>query len=156
MTGTPRRCQPIIAGASRPPANPGHRRAAHSDHARDGQDRRYFGRQGGQELDSPRTAHGVVGVDPQPPISAPAALTWQPGRIHQLAKMKLIDLIALYQSMLPNETGEYEQIAQMAAGGWTKDQVITAIRNLEAPYEEVGGWKRAMQIIGAYQQLTDA
>jgi len=88
----------------------------------------------------------VVGIGPQHPISAPAPLTWQPGRIHQLAKMKLINLIALYQSMLPNQAGEHDQVAQMAAGGWTRDQVITAIRNLEAPYEEVGGWKRAMQI----------
>ena len=98
----------------------------------------------------------VVGIDPQHPISAPAPLTWPPGRIHQLAKMKLIDLIALYQSMLPARPGEHDQVAQMAAGGWTRDQVITAIRNLEAPYEEVGGWKRAMQIIGACQRRADA
>ena len=65
-----------------------------------------------------------------------------------MAKMKLMDLIALYQSMLPNKTG-HEQVAQTAAGSWTKDEVITAIRNLEAPYEEVGGWRRAMQIIGS-------
>jgi hypothetical protein len=77
--------------------------------------------------------------------SVRAALPWQPGRIHQLAKMRLTDLIALYQSILPDGT---DQVAQTAAGGWTKDQVITAIRNLEAPYEEVGGWKRAMEIIG--------
>jgi hypothetical protein len=93
------------------------------------------------------TGRGVVGIGPQPPISPPAVLTWQPGRIHQLAKMRLIDLIALYQSMLPDTTGEHDQVAQTAAGGWTKDQVITAIRNLEAPYEQVGGWKRAMEII---------
>ena len=99
---------------------------------------------------------GVAGIDPQHPVSAPAPLTWQPGRIHQLAKMKLIDLIALYQSMLPNQAGEHDQVAQMAAGGWTRDQVITAIRNLEASYEEVGGWKRAMQIIGACQRRADA
>ncbi len=90
----------------------------------------------------------VVGMGSQHPISAPAPVTWQPGRIHQLAKMKLIDLIALYQSILPNQAAEHHQAAQMAAGGWTRDQVITAIGNLEAPYEEVGGWKRAMQIIG--------
>jgi hypothetical protein len=95
----------------------------------------------------------VTSIDRQTPVSAPVALAWQRGHIHQLAKMKLIDLIALYQSMLPNGAGEFDQVAQMAAGGWTKDQVITAIRNLEAPYEEVGGWRRAMQIIGAYQQL---
>jgi hypothetical protein len=47
----------------------------------------------------------------------------------------------------------HEQVAQTAAGGWTRDQVITAIRNLEAPYEEVGGWQRAMQILGASQRL---
>ena len=104
---------------------------------------------------------GLAGIDPQHPISAPAPLTWRPGRIHQLAKMKLIDLIALYQSMLhqsmlPNQAGEHDQLAQMAAGGWTRDQVVTAIRNLEAPYEEVGGWKRAMQIIGACQRRSDA
>jgi hypothetical protein len=98
----------------------------------------------------------VVGIGPQHPLSAPAPVTWQPGRIHQLAKMKLIDLIALYQSMLPNQAGEHDQVAQMAAGGWTRDQVITAIRNLEAPYEEVGGWKRAMQIIGACQRWANA
>ena len=99
---------------------------------------------------------GVAGIDPQHPVSAPAPLTWQPGRIHQLAKMKLIDLIALYQSMLPNQASEHDQVAQMAAGGWTRDQVITAIRNLETPYEDVGGWKRAMQIIGACQRRADA
>ncbi len=76
-------------------------------------------------------------------------LAWQPGRIHQLAKMKLMDLIALYLSMLPNGAAERDQVARTAAGGWTRDQVITAIRNLEAPYEEVGGWPRAMQLIGA-------
>jgi hypothetical protein len=98
----------------------------------------------------------VVGIGPQHPLSAPAPVTWQPGRIHQLAKMKLIDLIALYQSMLPNQAGENDQVAQMAAGGWTRDQVITAIRNLEAPYEEVGGWKCAMQLIGACPRRADA
>lgn len=102
-----------------------------------------------------RRRPGVAGIGPQHPISAPAPLTWQPGRIHQLAKMKLIDLIAVYQSMLPTQAGEHGQVAQMAAGGWTRDQVITAIRNLEAPYEEVGGWKRAMQIIGACQRRAD-
>jgi hypothetical protein len=76
------------------------------------------------------------------------APTWQPGRIHQLAKMKLMDLIALYLSMLP-DGAEHQQAARMAAGGWTRDQVITAIRDLEAPYEEVGGWQRAMKIIGS-------
>ena len=103
-----------------------------------------------------RRPPGEAGTGPQHPISAPAPLTWRPGRIHQLAKMKLIDLIALYQSMLPNQAGEHDQVAQMAAGGWTRDQVITAIRNLEAPYEEVGGWKRAMQIIGTCQRRSDA
>jgi hypothetical protein len=98
----------------------------------------------------------VVRIGPQHPISAPVPLTWQPRRIHQLAKMRLIDLIALYQSMLPSQAGEHDHAAQMAAGGWTRDQVITAIRNLEAPYEEVGGWKRAMQIIGACQRRADA
>jgi hypothetical protein len=98
----------------------------------------------------------VVGIGPQHPISALVPLTWQQERIHQLAKMKLIDLIALYQSMLPTQAGEHDHAAQMAAGGWTRDQVITAIRNLEAPYEEVGGWKRAMQIIGACQRRADA
>lgn len=102
-----------------------------------------------------RRRPGVAGIGPQHPISAPAPLTWQPGRIHQLAKMKLIGLIAVYQSMLPTQAGEHGQVAQMAAGGWTRDQVITAIRNLEAPYEEVGGWKRAMQIIGACQRRAD-
>jgi hypothetical protein len=93
-----------------------------------------------------RAGRVVLGVALQSSISAPA---WQPGRIHQLAKMRLVDLIALYQSMLPNETGAHDQVAQTAAGGWTKDQVITAIRSLEAPYEDVGGWQRAMEIIGA-------
>jgi hypothetical protein len=78
---------------------------------------------------------------------------WQPGRIHQLAKMKLMDLIALYLSMLP-DGAEHEQVARVAAGGWTRDQVITAIRNLEAPYEKVGGWQRAMKIIGACERPT--
>ena len=103
-----------------------------------------------------RPAAGPGHRPPQSAISAPVALAWRPGRIHQLAKMRLIALIALYQSMLPNETGDNAQVAQIAAGGWTKDQVITAIRNLEAPYEEVGGWKPAMQIIGARQRLPDA
>jgi hypothetical protein len=98
----------------------------------------------------------AVGISPPYPISAPVPFTWQPGRIHQLAKLKLIDLIALYQSMLPTQPGEHDQTAQMAAGGWTRDQVITAIRNLEAPYEEVGGWQRAMQIIGPCQRRADA
>jgi hypothetical protein len=91
----------------------------------------------------------MLGIALQPSISASASLVWQPGRIHQLAKMRLIDLIALYQSMLPGKGGEHDQAAQTAAGGWTKDQVITAIRNLEAPYEDVGGWQRAMKIIAA-------
>lgn len=59
----------------------------------------------------------------------------------------LTSFVGRAAAMLPNETG-HEQVAQTAAGSWTKDEVITAIRNLEAPYEEVGGWRRAMQIIG--------
>jgi hypothetical protein len=90
----------------------------------------------------------VLGIGLRPSITAAATLAWEPGRIHQLAKMRLIDLIALYQSMLQSQTGEHDRVALATAGGWTKDQVITAIRNLEAPYEEVGGWKRAMEIIG--------
>lgn len=88
--------------------------------------------------------------------TVPAVLAWQPGRIHQLARMRLIDLIALYQSMLPGKTGEHDHAARTAVGGWTKDQVITAIRDLEAPYEAVGGWKRAMEIIGAEAADGDA
>jgi hypothetical protein len=152
MTGTRRGRQLALTGASRQAAGPGHRPTAYRDHSQGGVGRRHGGHHDGQELDSPRTSSGVVSTELQTPISAPAALSWQPGRIHQLAKMKLIDLIALYQSMLPNETGGHDQVAQMAAGGWTKDEVITAIRNLEAPYQEAGGWKRAMQIIGAGQR----
>jgi hypothetical protein len=33
---------------------------------------------------------------------------------------------------------KHVQVAQAAADTWTKDQVITAIRNLEAPYDQVG------------------
>ena len=87
----------------------------------------------------------MVSLDPRGPIPP----TWQRGRIHELARTRLIDLIALYQSMLPDGAAEHDQVARSAAGGWTKDQVITAIRNLEAPYDEVGGWARAMLIIGA-------
>jgi hypothetical protein len=126
MTETPREFRP--AEVSRRAAVPGHRRTAYPGHVRGG---------------------GLVSLDPRVP--APAALTWQRGRIHQLAKMKLIDLIALYQSMLPDGVGEHDQVARTAPGGWTKDQVITAIRNLEAPYDEVGGWARAMRIIGAWE-----
>jgi hypothetical protein len=128
MTETPREFRP--AEVSRRAAVPGHRRTAYPDHARGG---------------------GMVSLDPRAPVPAAAALTWQRGRIHQLAKMKLIDLIALYQSMLPDGVGEHDQVARTAPGGWTKDQVITAIRNLEAPYDEVGGWARAMRIIGAWE-----
>jgi hypothetical protein len=91
----------------------------------------------------------VLGIAFQPSSSASAGLAWQPGRIHQLARMRLTDLIVLYQSMLMGNGGAYDQAAQMVAGGWTKDQVITAIRNLEASYDEVGGWQCAMEIIGA-------
>jgi hypothetical protein len=95
-----------------------------------------------------RTGRMALGIGLRPYILAAVTPAWQPGRIHQLAKMRLIDLIALYQSMLQSKTGEHDQVARATAGGWTKDQVITAIRNLEAPYEEVGGWKRAMEVIG--------
>jgi hypothetical protein len=67
----------------------------------------------------------VVGGDP--------AAARPPGRVHQLAKMRLIDLIALYQSMLPVTTAEHGQVARTAPDTWTKDQVVTAIRQLEAP-----------------------
>lgn len=93
-----------------------------------------------------RTGRMALGIGVRP--SAAVTLAWQPGRIHQLAKMRLINLIALYQSMLQSKTGEHDQVARATVGGWTRDQVITAIRNLEAPYEEVGGWKRAMVVIG--------
>jgi hypothetical protein len=95
-----------------------------------------------------RTGRMALGIGLRPSSPAAVTLAWQPGRIHQLAKMRLIDLIALYQSMLQSKTGEHDQVARATAGGWTKDQVITAIRNLEAPYEEVGGWKHAMVVIG--------
>ena len=124
MTDTPRKFRPALTGASRLASGPGRRRTAHPDHVRGG---------------------GMVSLDPRGPIPP----TWQRGRVHELARMKLIDLIALYQSMLPDATGEHDQVARTAPGGWTKDQVITAIRNLEAPYDEVGGWARAMRIIGA-------
>ena len=103
----------------------------------------------------PALALVLVIMDRQTPSSPPAALAWQPGRTHQLAKMKLMDLIALYLSMLP-DGAEHDQAARVAAGGWTRNQVITAIRNLEAPYEEAGGWRRAMKIIGACERLTGA
>jgi hypothetical protein len=56
-----------------------------------------FARQAGRQ--APRggriIGRAVAGIAPERSSSAPAALAWSPGRIHELAKMRLIDLIAL-------------------------------------------------------------
>ena len=77
MTDTPRKFRPALTG--KPPSQ----------------------RPGPPAYRAPRSRPGRRNGQPRPP--GPIPLTWQRGRVHELARMKLIDLIALYQSMLPTD-----------------------------------------------------
>ena len=63
-------------------------------------------------------------------------------RVHQLARMSTLELIGLYTRMLragqPEGSLQTAQTAISGGGGhpeeaWDRDQLVTAIRNLEDP-----------------------
>ncbi len=52
-------------------------------------------------------------------------------RVHELGRLPFIELAAIYLSLLSDEN----RTGKTGIKGWSRDRLITAIRNLELSYE---------------------
>lgn len=53
-------------------------------------------------------------------------------RVHELGRLSRTDLLAIYTQLLMTHH-DSSQAATAAVSGWDRDQIITAIRNIEDP-----------------------